>query len=51
MMFYTGNSWVITATQYMREILGGATGGYVSSKNAEEPYEADWGPNYQVSKV
>lgn len=29
MMFYTGYSWVITATQYMQEILGGATGGFV----------------------
>ena len=51
MMFYAGNSWVITATQYMQEILGGATGGFVSSNNAEVPYEADWGPNYQVSEV
>lgn len=51
MMFYAGSSWVITSTQYMQEILGGATGGFASSNNADVPYEADWGPKYQVSEV
>ena len=52
MMFYSGASWVITSTQYMQEVLDGATGGFVSSRsNADVPYEADWGPNYKVSEV
>ena len=52
MMFYSGGSWVITSTDYMQAILDGATGGFVSSKTAtDEPYEADWGPNYKVSEV
>ena len=51
MMFYAGGSWVITSTQYMQEILAGSTGGFVSSKDADVPYEADWGPNYKVSEV
>ncbi|KAL9979591.1 hypothetical protein ACROYT_G017272 [Oculina patagonica] len=51
MMFYAGSSWVITATQYMQEVLGGSNGGFVSSKYADVPYKADWGPNYQVSQV
>jgi len=50
-MFYAGGSWVITATQYMQEVLDGSTGGFVSSKDADFPYEADWGPNYNVSEV
>ncbi|XP_020612623.1 uncharacterized protein LOC110050991 [Orbicella faveolata] len=51
LMFYAGGSWVITATQYMQEVLDGSTGGFVSSKDADFPYEADWGPNYNVSEV
>ena len=51
MMFYTGSSWVITATAYMQDVLDGSTGGFVSSKPADVPYEADWGPNYKVSEV
>ena len=51
MMFYAGGSWVITATQYMQEILDGSTGGFVFSSDADVPYQADWGPNYKVSEV
>lgn len=51
MMFYAGGCWVITSTQYMQEILDGSTGGFVSSNDADVPYEADWGPNYKVSEV
>ena len=51
MMFYAGGTWVITATQYMQEILDGNTGGFVSSSDADAPYQADWGPNYKVSEV
>ncbi len=51
MMFYTGSSWVITYTQYMKEVLDGSTGRYLSSNKADVPYEADWGPNYKVSEV
>ena len=50
MMFYTGSSWVITATQYMQDVLGGSTGGFESSKPAEEPYEANWSPKFKVSE-
>ena len=32
MTFYTGSSWVITATQDMQDVLDGSTGGYESSK-------------------
>ena len=35
----------------MQEILDGSTGGFVSSNDADVPYEADWGPNYKVSEV
>lgn len=51
MMFYSGNTWVITSTDYMQEVIDGATGGYVGSNIAGVPYEADWGPNYTVSDV
>ena len=51
MMFYAGRCWVITSTEYMQEILDGGTGGFVSSNDADVPYEADWGPNYKVSEV
>lgn len=51
MMFYAGGSWVITSTQYMQEILDGSTGGFVTSSDADVPYQADWGPNYKVSEV
>ena len=51
MMFYSGNGWVITGTDYMRKVLDGATGGYVYSKDADFPYEADWSPNLEVSEV
>ena len=50
MMFYTGTSWVITATQYMQDVLDGSTGGFESSKPAEEPYEANWSPKFKVSE-
>ena len=51
MTFYAGQSWVITSTAYMKDVLGGATGGFVSSNDANVPYEADWGPNFDVSEV
>ena len=50
MMFYTGTSWVITATQSMQGVLDGSTGGFESSKPAEEPYEANWSPKFKVSE-
>ena len=50
MMFYTGSSWVITATQYMQNVLDGSTGEFESSKPAEEPYEANWSPKFKVSE-
>ena len=53
LMFFSGSSWVITATQYKQQVIDGATGGFASSKatSAEVPYEADWSPNYGVSEV
>ena len=52
LMFYSGSSWVITATHYKQDIIDGATGGFVTSNsNADVPYEADWGPKYKVSEV
>ena len=53
MMFYSGDSWVITSTQYMEQIKAGATGGFAASKasSADTPYEAYWGPNYTVSEI
>ena len=35
----------------MHEVLCGGTGGFVSSNNADVPYEANWGPNYKVSEI
>lgn len=51
MMFYAGGRWAITSTHYMQEILDGSTGDFVSSTDADVPYKADWGPNYNVSEV
>lgn len=51
MIFYAGQGWVITSTQYLQEILDGSTGGFTSSNDADVPYKADWGPNYNVSEV
>ena len=53
MMFFDGNRWVVTATQYMQEIRDGATGGFFGSKDsiADVPYKGDWSPNYKVSEV
>ena len=52
-IFYAGHTWVITSTDHLKEVLNGtATGGFASSKRAgDEPYEADWGPTYEVSEV
>ena len=52
-IFYAGNNWVITSTNYLPQVLDGtATGGFASSNRAGDvPYEADWGPNYEVSEV
>ena len=35
----------------MRKVLDGACGGFVFSKHADFPYEADWSPNLEVSEV
>jgi len=51
MIFYSGEGWVITSTQYLPEILDGSTGGFAFSKDADVPYKADWGPSYNVSEV
>ena len=51
MAFYAGQSWVIMSTAYIKDVLGGATRGFVSSNDANVPYEADWGPNFEVSEV
>ncbi|XP_028419314.1 uncharacterized protein LOC114545228 [Dendronephthya gigantea] len=53
MIFYAGNAWVVTSTDYMQQVLtGGATGGLASSNRAgDTPYEADWGPTYEVKDV
>ena len=49
-IFFNGTTWTITSTKnYLVVICEGATGGFYSAKDAPaEPYQADWGPRYEI---
>ena len=49
-IFFNGITWTIFSTKnYLVVICEGATGGLYSAKDAPaEPYQANWGPRYEI---